>query len=105
MTSYKRNKQLVDIPGGICGVACPTAPLYQYPEGHPCYRCPYTLNASIPSCMFPARPNGGCFRHAQGRQLNQAKLSRQTEQRIRDFIRVLEAVIKHPNPKRRKEDE
>ena len=36
---------------------------YQYPEGHPCYGCPYTLRVEAPSCMFPRRADGGCFWH------------------------------------------
>ena len=57
--TYKRNGVTVTMPGGFHGVCRVTATPYQYPKGHPCRGCPYTLNTTVPSCMFPERRDGG----------------------------------------------
>ena len=56
-TSYKHNGVPVSIPRGSYGVTRLTARLYEYPKGHPCRGCPFTLRTSVPSCMFP-QPKG-----------------------------------------------
>ena len=43
------------------GISKPIHTVYEYPEKHPCRGCPYTFNANVPSCIFPARADGGCF--------------------------------------------
>ena len=60
-TSYKHNGVPVSIPRGSYGVTRLTARLYEYPKGHPCRGCPFTLRTSVPSCMFPSRKDGGCL--------------------------------------------
>ena len=55
-TSYKQNGVPVSIPSGSYGIAPLTVHQYEYPKGHPCHNCPYTLRTSVPSCMFPERP-------------------------------------------------
>ena len=54
-TSYKQNGVPVSIPSGSYGIAHLTVHQYEYPKGHPCHNCPYTLRTSVPSCMFPER--------------------------------------------------
>lgn len=92
--TYKRNGAPVFLPGRQCGIRFEPPPTYQYPKRHPCHGCPYTLNATVPSCMFPARQNGTCFRYdllhkkkpePRGEQMAAAK-------KIFDFIEILEAV-------------
>ena len=51
-TSYKQNGVPVSIPSGSYGIAHLTVHQYEYPKGHPCHNCPYTLRTSVPSCMF-----------------------------------------------------
>ncbi|HEY9061440.1 MAG TPA: hypothetical protein VIO64_13180 [Pseudobacteroides sp.] len=34
--------------------------VYQYPEGHPCRGCPFILELTKPSCMFP-QTGDKCF--------------------------------------------
>ena len=60
-TSYKQNGVPVSIPSGSYGIAHLTVHQYEYPKGHPCHNCPYTLRTSVPSCMFPERRDGGCL--------------------------------------------
>lgn len=60
-TSYKQNGVPVSIPSGSYGIAPLTVHQYEYPKGHPCHNCPYTLRTSVPSCMFPERRDGGCL--------------------------------------------
>ena len=60
-TSDKHNGVPVSIPRGSYGMARLTARLYEYPKGHPCRGCPFTLRTSVPSCMFPSRKDGGCL--------------------------------------------
>ncbi len=60
-TSYKHNGVPVSIPRGSYGVTRLAARLYEYPKGHPCRGCPFTLRTSVPSCMFPSRKDGGCL--------------------------------------------
>ena len=43
------------------GVGRPIQEIYSFPEKHRCHGCPYTLQSNVPSCMFPARADGGCF--------------------------------------------
>ena len=73
--TYKRNGVTVTMPGGFHGVCRVTATPYQYPKGHPCRGCPYTLNTTVPSCMFPS--------------------NQEAAERIFAFIKVLEAVKRH----------
>ena len=49
------------LSGRSYGCRRPAQDEYQYPEGHPCHGCPYTLRVGAPSCMFPSRADGGCF--------------------------------------------
>ena len=60
-TSYKQNGVPVSIPSGSYGIAPLTVHQYEYPKGHPCHNCPYTLRTSVPSCMFPTRRDGSCL--------------------------------------------
>lgn len=60
-TTYKHNGVPVSIPCGSYGVTRLTERPYEYPKGHPCWGCPYTLRTSLPSCMFPDRRDGGCL--------------------------------------------
>ena len=60
-TSYKHNGVPVSIPSGSYGIAPLTVHQYEYPKGHPCHNCPYTLRTSVPSCMFPTRRDGSCL--------------------------------------------
>ena len=55
-TSYKHNGVPVSIPRGSYGVTRLTARLYEYPKGHPCRGCPFTLRTSVPS---PAERTAG----------------------------------------------
>ena len=91
-TSYKHNGVPVSIPRGSYGVTRLTARLYEYPKGHPCRGCPFTLRTSVPSCMFPSRKDGGWKRrpplpHTYPR-------SQAAAERIFDFIEVLKKVMK-----------
>lgn len=98
-TSYKHNGVPVSIPRGSYGVTRLTARLYEYPKGHPCRGCPFTLRTSVPSCMFPSRKDGGCLWYDLKRKKrpplphtypqNQA-----AAERIFDFIEVLKKVMK-----------
>ena len=98
-TSYKHNVVPVSIPRGSYGVTRLTARLYEYPKGHPCRGCPFTLRTSVPSCMFPSRKDGGCLWYDLKRKKrpplphtypqNQA-----AAERIFDFIEVLKKVMK-----------
>lgn len=98
-TTYKHNGVPVSVPRGSYGVTCPIARPYEYPKGHPCRGCPFTLRTSVPSCMFPARRDGGCLWYDLKRKKrpplphtypqNQA-----TAERIFDFIEVLKNVMK-----------
>lgn len=63
-TSYKQNGVPVSIPSGSYGIAPLTVHQYEYPKGHPCHNCPYTLRTSVPSCMFPTRRDGNTSRSA-----------------------------------------
>ena len=59
-TSYKHNGVPVSIPRGSYGVTRLTARLYEYPKGHPCRGCPFTLRTSVPCpVVFPGRKDGG----------------------------------------------
>ena len=97
--SYKHNGVPVSIPRGSYGVTRLTARLYEYPKGHPCRGCPFTLRTSVPSCMFPSRKDGGCLWYDLKRKKrpplphtyprNQA-----AAERIFDFIEVLKKVMK-----------
>lgn len=72
----------------------PTQP-YRYPKNHPCYGCPYTLNTSLPSCMFPKRQDGSCFWYdlKHKKRLKPPEIKQPTDaQKISDFIKILEAV-------------
>ena len=98
-TSYKHNGVPVSIPRGSYGVTHLTARLYEYPKGHPCRGCPFTLRTSVPSCMFPSRKDGGCLWYDLKRKKrpplphtypqNQA-----AAERIFDFIEILKNVMK-----------
>ena len=95
-TSYKQNGVPVSIPRGSYGIIGPlTVHPYEYPKGHPCHNCPYTLHTSVPSCMFPERKDGSCFwydlknKRRPSLQKNQA-----VTEHIFAFIDVLENVMK-----------
>ena len=89
MTTYKRNGIPILIPQCQYGISMePEAP-YQFPEGHPCHGCPYTLQTNVPSCMFPSRADGGCLWH----DLNNPPPQKAAD-RIFEFIEVLERVKK-----------
>ena len=98
-TSYKHNGVPVSIPRGSYGVTHLAARLYEYPKGHPCRGCSFTLRTSVPSCMFPSRKDGGCLWYDLKRKKrpplphtypqNQA-----AAERIFDFIEVLKKVMK-----------
>lgn len=95
MSSYKRNGVTVTMPDGFYGTSKVTAAPYQYPKGHPCHGCPYTLNTTVPSCMFPARRDGGCFWYDQKRKTRPplpALPDERAAERIFAFIEVLKAV-------------
>lgn len=97
-TAYKHNGVPVSVPSGSYGVARLTDWLYEYPKGHPCRGCPFTLRTSVPSCMFPSRKDGGCLWYDLKRKKrpplphtyprNQA-----AAERIFDFIEVLKKVM------------
>ncbi len=59
-TSYKHNGVPVSIPRGSYGVTRLTARLYEYPKGHPCHNCPYTLRGLLfrPVCSPTERTAG-----------------------------------------------
>lgn len=61
--AYRRNGVQLLSSGPYFGIRVEEPPLYQFPKGHSCQGCPYTLQASVPSCMFPVREDGGCFWH------------------------------------------
>ena len=98
-TSYKHNGVPVSVPRGSYGVTCPIAQPYEYPKGHPCRGCPFTLRTSVPSCMVPSRKDGGCLWYDLKRKKrpplphtypqNQA-----AAERIFDFIEVLKKMMK-----------
>ena len=98
-TSYKQNGVPVSIPSGSYGIAHLTVHQYEYPKGHPCHNCPYTLRTSVPSCMFPERRDGGCLWYDLKKQRrpplpavypkNQA-----AAERIFAFVEVLKDVMK-----------
>ena len=98
-TSYKQNGVPVSIPSGSYGIAHLTVHQYEYPKGHPCHNCPYTLRTSVPSCMFPERRDGGCLWYDLEKQRrpplpavfpkNQA-----AAERIFAFIEILKDVMK-----------
>ena len=86
-TSYKQNGVPVSIPSGSYGIAPLTVHQYEYPKGHPCHNCPYTLRTSVPSCMFPERRDGGCLWYAQ--LLEEKKKAYGEYRRSRDEMREL----------------
>lgn len=93
--TYKRNGVSVTMPGGFHGTRRVTVTPYQYPKGHPCYGCPYTLNTTVPSCMFPERGDGGCFWYdlkKKKRPVLPKPPNQAAAERIFAFIEVLEAV-------------
>lgn len=95
MTSaYKRNGAPIYIPQKQYGIRFEPSPPYQYPKRHPCHGCPYTLNATVPSCMFPERQDGTCFRYDLLHKKKPEPTDERTEaaQKIFDFIEILEAV-------------
>lgn len=98
-TSYKHNGVPVSIPKGSYGVALLPERIYEYPKGHPCRGCPFTFQTSIPSCMFPARRDGGCLwydlKHRQRPPLPMRRSKDQeTAERIFAFVEVLRNVMK-----------
>lgn len=93
--AYKRGGAPVFLPHRQYGIRFEPSPPYQYPKGHPCRGCPYTLKASVPSCMFPKRQDGTCFRYDMRRKEKpepQDDEKRRAAQKIFDFIKTLEAV-------------
>lgn len=68
---------------------------YEYPIGHPCRGCPYILETTKPSCMFPK--NGElCFMEKQQGNMISTMHNKdiEAEERITEFIKVLESVKK-----------
>jgi hypothetical protein len=93
--AYKRNGIIVLIPCCHYGVLSKNKAPYQFPEDHPCRGCPYTLQTSVPSCIFPERPDGSCFWYDLKNRKKPApqKTARQeAADRIFQFIQVLERV-------------
>lgn len=95
-TSYKRNGVTVM---GLChyyGVSIEDQAPYQYPKGHPCHGCPYTLQTNVASCMFPKRKGNGCFWHdlnlGRKPKLPQKTAQQEAADRIYAFLEVLERV-------------
>jgi len=95
--TYKRNGVKVTMPAGFYGISQGHPTVYQYPKGHPCHGCPYTFQTNVPSCMFPARRDGGCFWHdlKKPEQTAPPKTARQeAADKVFAFIKVLEEVKK-----------
>lgn len=92
--TYKRNGVQFFLPNRPCSIRFEPSPPYQYPKGHPCHGCPYTLNATVPTCMFPDRSDGTCFRYDQLHRKKPEPEDGHGEaaKRIFDFIEVLETV-------------
>lgn len=93
----KRNGVAVMIPSGHYGVSLEPPTPYQYPKGHRCCGCPYTLHTTVPSCMFPARSDGSCLWYDLTRKKPAPppkSARREAAERIFDFIQVLESVKK-----------
>ena len=90
--AYKRNGEPIILPHKQYGIRYEPSPPYQYPKGHPCHGCPYTLNASVPSCMFPERQDGTCFRYERRKPEPPKDERKEAIQKIFDFIKILEAV-------------
>ena len=106
---YKQNGVPVSIPSGSYGIIGPlTVPPYEYPKGHPCHNCPYTLYTSVPSCMFPERKDDGCFWYDLKNKRRPPlpavyPKDQAAAEHIFAFIEVLENVMKRKGyPERRK---
>ena len=98
-TSYKHNRVPVSIPSGSYGVTRLAMRPYEYPEGHPCRGCPYTLQTSVPSCMFPSRRDGGCLWYDLKQKKrpslpNTYPKNQAAANRIFAFIEILKNVMK-----------
>lgn len=93
-STYKQGGVALFIPPNGYGIRFEPLTPYQYPKGHPCEGCPFTMQATVASCMFPARESGGCFRYECNRQpnLELPDCNQQAAQKINDFIEILEAV-------------
>ena len=85
--AYKRNGVPVFTSHGVYGIRYVPEPIYEYPKDHRCHGCPYTLKTNVPSCVFPKRTDGGCFRYPA-----EKPEPSDPSQRVFDFIKVLEAV-------------
>ena len=92
--TYKRNGVQFFLPNRPCSIRFEPSPPYQYPKGHPCHGCPYTLNATVPTCMFPDRSDGTCFRYDQlhRKKPETEDVHGEAAKRIFYFIEVLETV-------------
>jgi len=106
---YKQNGVPVSIPSGSYGIIGPlTVHPYEYPKGHPCHNCPYTLYTSVPSCMFPERKDDGCFWYDLKNKRRPPlpavyPKDQAAAEHIFAFIEVLENVMKRKGyPERRK---
>ncbi|MBC8560770.1 hypothetical protein [Fumia xinanensis] len=94
VSSYKKGGIAIYIPQKSFGIHYDARIPYQFPKHHPCHGCPYTLKSNIPSCMFPNRPDGSCFRYDLERE-KKVRLSyaeQEAAQKILEFIKILEAV-------------
>ena len=94
MRSYKKGGISIYTPGNY-GIRFEPKPPYKYRKGHPCHGCPYTLDTSIPSCMFPKRRDGSCFWYDQKKKKYPKTPDSDREltaKKILVFIEVLEAV-------------
>ena len=92
---YKKSGISIYIPQGGYGIRSEPPVPYQYPKGHPCGGCPYTLNAPVPTCMFPARTDGGCFWYDRKRLPKPAlpdNGQKRAAEKVRRFIKILESV-------------
>lgn len=92
---YKRGGITLFIPSSGYGIRLEPPVPYQYPHGHPCEGCPYTMQATVASCMFPARKNGGCFRYAcdcKAKMERYESGQQEAAQKITGFMETLETV-------------
>lgn len=94
-STYKKGGVAIYIPQRSYGIRFETPAPYQFPKGHPCHGCPYTLGSSVPSCMFPQRRDGGCLWYdmkQRARPALSARAERQTGWKLWKFIEILKAV-------------
>jgi hypothetical protein len=54
-----KNREEITVSNRNRGVVIMPEPIYQYPEGHPCHGCIFTLWTSGPSCLTGDYPDTG----------------------------------------------